>query len=156
MTLEQPPSRRKAFSWSSAQMRARTPRQQTNAFAAVSQGQHEQPGPPVLARLRVAHHGATAVVDLRFFPWLGQDDRRWLGELGTTKPAYETFYGLVVAGITVDRYQVLPDGLGISSAAQFLLDEVPVGFAGTDPACGGAWYLRKRAYKVGGHFIGRF
>jgi hypothetical protein len=43
------------------------PCQQTNAFAAVSQGQHEQPGPSVLARLRVAHQGATAVIDLRFF-----------------------------------------------------------------------------------------
>src|ERR1700730_5950172 len=136
--------------------RARTPRQQTNAFAAVSQGQHEQPGPPVLARLWVAHHGATAVVDLRFFPWRGEADRRSLGRFGTTKPTYETLYGLVVAGITVVRNQVLPDGLGIPSAAQFLLDEVPVGLAGADPACGGAWYLRKRAYKVGGHFVGRF
>ena len=82
--------------------------------------------------------------------------RRWLGKFGTTKPAYETLYGLVVAQITVVRNQVLPDGLGIPSAAQFLLDEVLVGFAGTDPARWGAWYLRKRAYEVGGHFVGRF
>ncbi len=59
--------------------RARTPRQQTNAFAAVAEGHHEQPGPAILARLPIAHHGATAVIDLRFFPWLGEDDRRWLG-----------------------------------------------------------------------------
>ncbi len=38
--------------------------------------------------------------------------------------------------------QILPDGLGIPSTAQFLLDEVTVGFAGTDPARGGAWRLR--------------
>jgi hypothetical protein len=118
--------------------RTRTPRQQTNAFAGVSQGQHEQPGPPVLARLRVADQRAAAVIDLGFFPWLGEDDPRCLGQLGTTKPAYETLYGLVVAWITVLRNQVLPDGLGIPSTAQFLLDQVSVGLAGTDPACGGS------------------
>ena len=51
------------------------------------------------------------------------------------------------------RNQVLPDGLGIPSTAQLLLDELSVGFAGTDPARGGAGHLRKRAYKVGGHFV---
>jgi len=30
--------------------------------------------------------------------------------------------------------QILPDGLGIPSTAQFLLDEVTVGFAGTSLA----------------------
>src|SRR6516162_2123194 len=122
--------------------RTRPPRQQTNAFAAVSQGQHEQPGPPVLPGLRVADQGAAAVIDLGFFPWLGEDDPRCLGQLGTTKPADETLYGLVVAWITVVRHQVLPDGLGISTAAQFPLNEVTVGFAGTDPARGGGWGLR--------------
>jgi hypothetical protein len=38
--------------------------------------------------------------------------------------------------------QILPEGLGIPSTAQFLLDEVTVGFAGPDPARGGAWGLR--------------
>src|SRR5215467_11200596 len=77
-------------------------------------------------------------------------------KIRTTKLAYETLYGLVVAGITVVCNQVLPDGLGIPSTAQLLLDERSVGFAGTDPARGGAGHLRKRAYKVGGHFVGRF
>jgi len=106
--------------------------------------------------LRVAHQGAAAVIDLGFFARLGEDDPRCLGQLGTTKPAYETLYGLVITRIPVVGNQVLPDGLGIPSTAQFLLDELPVGFAGTDPAGGRAGKWRKRAYKVGGHFIGRF
>jgi hypothetical protein len=57
----------------------RPPRQQTDAFAAVRQGQHEQPGPPVLARLRVAYQRATAVIDLGFFPRRGEDDPRCPG-----------------------------------------------------------------------------
>jgi len=70
--------------------RTRTPHQQTNAFAAVSQGQHEQPGPPVLARLRVADQRAAAVIDLGFFPGLGEDDPGRLGRLAASKLVYET------------------------------------------------------------------
>ena len=98
--------------------RTRTPHQQTNAFAAISQGQHEQPGPPVLVRLRVADQRATAIIDLGFFPWRGEDNPCCLGQLATTPPAYETLYSLVVARVTVIRNQILPDGLGIPSTAQ--------------------------------------
>src|ERR1700746_868942 len=51
--------------------RTRTPHQQTNTFATVSRGHHEQPGPPILPRLRVAYQRAAAVIDLGFLPWVG-------------------------------------------------------------------------------------
>jgi len=41
--------------------------QKPHAFAAVSERQHKQPRTTVLASLRVAHHRAGAVIDLRFF-----------------------------------------------------------------------------------------
>ena len=47
---------------------ARTGAQQPNRFAAVAQRQYEHPGAPVLAALRVAHHRAAAVINLRLFP----------------------------------------------------------------------------------------
>ena len=68
--------------------RTRTPRQQANAFAAVAQGQHEQPGPSILAGLRIADQRAAAVIDLSFFPWLGEDDPRCLRQLGTSPIAF--------------------------------------------------------------------
>jgi hypothetical protein len=48
-------------------LRARLPHQQTNRFARVAERQDEEPRPPVLARLRVAHHRAIGVIDLAFF-----------------------------------------------------------------------------------------
>jgi hypothetical protein len=45
---------------------ARSEHQQSNAFAAVAEREHEQPCAPVLARVRVAHHRTAAVVNLRF------------------------------------------------------------------------------------------
>ena len=53
--------------------------------------------------MRVAHQRAAAVIDLGFFSGLGEDDPCCLGQLATSQPAYETLYGLVVAGITVVR-----------------------------------------------------
>ena len=47
--------------------RAGTEHQEANGFPAVSQRQDEQPRAPILARLRVAHHRAGAIIDLRFF-----------------------------------------------------------------------------------------
>jgi hypothetical protein len=106
--------------------RTRTPHQQTNTFATVSQGQHEQPGPPILARLRVAFQRAAAVIDLGFLPWVGKGDSCCLGQLGSAKPAYETLYGLVVTRIPVVGDQILPDGFGIPSTARLSLFLLPV------------------------------
>ncbi len=41
--------------------------QQPHGFPAMAQRHHEQPRAPVLSGLRIAHHGAGAVVHLRFF-----------------------------------------------------------------------------------------
>ncbi len=46
--------------------RTGTEGQQTNGFAAVAQRQHEQARAAILAGVRIAHHGAGAVIDLRF------------------------------------------------------------------------------------------
>ena len=58
--------------------RTGTEHQQAHRLAAVTQRQHEQPRAPVLAGLRIAHHGAGAVIDLRFFARRGVDHRRGL------------------------------------------------------------------------------
>ena len=48
-------------------LRARLPHQQPDRFARVAERQDEEPRAPVLARLRMAHHRAIAVIDLAFF-----------------------------------------------------------------------------------------
>ncbi len=55
--------------------------QQTNRLAAVAQRQHEQPGAAVLAGVRIAHHGAGAVIDLGFFAGRGDDHHAGFGRL---------------------------------------------------------------------------
>ena len=71
-----PPSRRKACSCSSAQMRVlELEGQQANGLAAVAQRQHEQPVRRYWPRVRIAHHGAGAVIDLRFLAGRRDDDR---------------------------------------------------------------------------------
>ena len=48
-------------------------RQQAHRLAAVAEGQHEHAGAAVAARVRIAHHGAAAVIDLRLFAGRSHD-----------------------------------------------------------------------------------
>ena len=50
----------------------------SNALTAETERQHEQTRAPVLAGLRVADHGSSAVINLRLFPGCGLDDDRAL------------------------------------------------------------------------------
>src|SRR5205807_5568985 len=111
--------------------RARTPHQQAYRFAAVAESQHEQSGSTILAVLRVAHHRATAVIDLGFFSWVSEDNPRCLGPIRSTKLANETLHRLISTGIAVMGDQVLPDGLGIAPTGESLLDQLTVRFTGT-------------------------
>ncbi len=72
-TLVTPPSRQKAFSCSSAQIRTLERKTRSRTDSTVTQGQHEQPRSAIPARVRVAHHGSGAIIDLRFFAGCGLD-----------------------------------------------------------------------------------
>ena len=61
------------------------------------EGQHEQSRPPVLAALRVAHHGSTAVIDLSFFSRRSEDDAHRLGRLRSAELAHLCGDGIYVA-----------------------------------------------------------
>src|SRR5215475_6789190 len=110
---------------------ARSPGQQANRFATVTERKNEQPGPAILAALRIAHHRTTAVVDLRLFSWCGQDDPCGFRRLGAAKLAYEALHRLIAAGKAVLRHQVLPDGLAVAAAGQPLFDQLAVVSTGT-------------------------
>jgi hypothetical protein len=68
-----PVSRRKAFSWSSAQICELERHQQADRFAAVAQRHHKQPRAAIPASGRITDHGAGAVIHLAFFTWGGFD-----------------------------------------------------------------------------------
>ena len=56
-------------------LRTGSEHQQANRLAAVTQRQHEQPRAAILAAVRVADHGAGAVIDLGLFTGRGLDHR---------------------------------------------------------------------------------
>ncbi len=105
--------------------------QQAYRLAAVTQRHHEQSCPPVLAALRVADHGAGAVIDLRFFSSYGEDDSNGVRQLGSAKLAHKALHRLVAAGEAVVGNQVLPDGHGIAPTAQPQFDGIAIRLAGT-------------------------
>ena len=119
--------------------------QQTDAFAAEAERQHEEAGATVFASFRITDLRAGAVVDLQFFARGGEDDGAGFRSLRAALLADEAFDGFVGAGeaVTVDHF--LPDRHGVAAGHESLLDEVAVGFARAVGGCG-----------VGGHRIGRF
>ena len=137
----------------------RTPGQQAYGFAAVAEGENEQSRPAILATLRVAHHRATAVIDLRFFSCCSEDDARRFGKLRPSKLANKTLHGLIAARKPVIGNEVLPDGHGIPATNQSLLDQLAIWFTGTGGPIGmvdrRSLAPRRRA-RVGGHLYGRF
>src|SRR5215510_4977107 len=109
----------------------RSPCQQANRFSAVTQRQNEQPGPAILAALRIAHHRTAAVVDLRFFSRSSENDACWFRPSWSAKLLHEALDRLIAAGKPVLRHQVLPDGLAVPAAGQSLFDQLAVIFTGT-------------------------
>src|SRR5215467_761700 len=94
----------------------RSPGQQANRFAAVAERKNEQPSPAILAALPIAHHRATAVVDLRLFSRSREDDARWFRPLWSAQLLHKALHRLIATGKAVLRHQVLPDGLAVATA----------------------------------------
>ena len=110
--------------------RAGAEHQEPNGFPAVSQRQHEQPRAPILARLRVAHHRAGAIIDLRFFARRGLNDHARFRRGRSAQLPHEAFDAGVFFGEAVAVHQVLPNGHGVPTLCQLSFDELPVRFAG--------------------------
>src|SRR5207253_7115523 len=104
--------------------RARTPHQQAYRFAAVAESQHEQSRAAILAALRVTHHRTCPVIDLGFFSDGGADDPRGFWRHCSTQLANKALHGLVAVGKTMIGNQVLPDGHGIPTTTESLLDQI--------------------------------
>src|SRR6266481_8429953 len=134
----------------------RTPHQQTYRLTAVAERQHEQARAAIFSALRIAHHRARSVIGLCFFSRCGVNNPHGLGLCRTAKLVNKTLHGLVTMGKAVIGNQVLPDGHGIPTTTESLLDPFAERLAGTgDPILVARWRRDRRA-KVGGHLIGRF
>ena len=101
----------------SAGMEAEKP----DALAAEAERQYEQTRAPVLAGLRIADHGAGAVIDLRLFTRRGLDDAAGFRRLSSAQLAGITLDALIGAGEAMPVHQFLPDGHGIAPLRQGLL-----------------------------------
>jgi len=147
--------------------RTRLEGEQPDAFAAAAEREHKHPRAPVLSGVRVASHGALAVVDLRLFPRGGLNDGARFRRLLSAQFANVAPHRLVSAAEAVHVHQFLPDGHGIAALRQRGLDELAVRLAGADgggrsriPGAGvgghpgGTGRFCRR--RVGGHLVGRF
>src|SRR5207253_1887703 len=81
--------------------------------------------------LPISHHRTTAVVDLRFFSWCGEDDAYGFRTLRSTKLAHKALHRLIVAHEAVVRHQVLPDRFAIAPSCQALFDQLAILFTDT-------------------------
>ena len=105
--------------------------EQTDRLAAVAQGQHEQAGAAVLATLRVADHGAGAVIHLGFFTGRGHDHGVSLRDRCAAELADKAPHALIAAGEAGLRNQILPDGHGVAATGQTQFDQLAIRFTGT-------------------------
>jgi hypothetical protein len=76
-------------------VRAGTEGEQTYRLAAASERQHEQSCASIFAGLRIADHGAGAVIDLALFSGCGNDHGSRLRGLVSAKLAHEALDGLI-------------------------------------------------------------
>ena len=81
-----------------------------------------QPCAAVLARLRVAHHGAGAVVDLFFLTRGRLNHRTSFRRDRYLKLAHEALYALVARAEAMAIDQVLPDRYGVAAMREAQLD----------------------------------
>src|SRR5262245_16703830 len=105
---------------------ARLEGQQTDALAAVAQREDKQPRAAVLARDRMPHHRALAVVDLRFLAGRRDDDRVRFARALAAERAHETAHAGVAGREAMLIEEVLPDRHGVAVAAQGNLDELTI------------------------------
>ena len=109
---------------------ARREGQQADALAAIAQGEDEQPGPAVLARVGMPHHRAVAVVDLAFFPGGRHDHGVRLGGPLAPQRDDEAADAGVLGGEAVIVDEIAPDRHGVAAAAQGRLDQLAIRLAG--------------------------
>jgi hypothetical protein len=105
--------------------------QQADGFPAAAQSHDEQARPPVLARLRIPNHRTLAVIDLRFFSGMGDNDAGDFGLLRAADLDNETLHRVVGAAEAVVADQVLPDGYSVAAPAQRLFNGFPEWLTGT-------------------------
>jgi hypothetical protein len=74
------------------------PDEEPNRLPAVAESHHEQPGAPILAALRIADHGAGAVIYLTFFTRSRDDHDSRLGNLDSPKLPDKALHALIAAG----------------------------------------------------------
>jgi hypothetical protein len=109
--------------------RTGTEHQKANSFSAISQRQDEQPRAAILARLRVAHHRAGAIIDLRFFTGRRLYDHARFRRGRSTLFPHKALHARVFFIEAVAVHQVLPNGHGVPTFCQLSFDELPKRFA---------------------------
>ena len=105
--------------------------QQAYGLAAVAERQHEQTRASIFTRLRIAHHRAGAVIDLRLFSGRGDDHRSRLRCWVSAELANEAFDRLIAPAEATLGHQVLPDRHGVAILPQTQFDGVTERFAET-------------------------
>ena len=142
---------------------ARREGQQPDALAAIAQGEDEQPRAAVLARVRMPHHRAVAVVDLALFTRGRHDHGMRLGGPLPPERDDEAADAGVLGGEAVIVDEVAPDRHGIAAPAEGPFDQLaiaartrwpraraPAGSAFSGPEIPGG-----KGPRVGGHLTGR-
>ena len=138
---------------------AGTEHQQPHRFAAAPQSHHEQPRPPVLTALRIAHHRASPVVDLGFFSRRGEDHRPCLWYLRSAQLVSESPNALIPTLEPVIGDQILPDRHGIAVSTETQLDDFAEGFTGASRERASPVFPGRTPQphaKAGDHLYGRF
>jgi hypothetical protein len=140
--------------------RAGAEHQQPHRFSTVPQRQNEQPRVPILAALRIAHHGARAVIDLRFFAGRRLDHHPSFRRRRSAELVYEPLDAGVSSGEPVAVHQVLPDRHGVAPFGKRAFDDLPIGFASTRRRTSPRPRVHRHglvsSFRVGGHLYGRF
>ena len=137
-------------------LRAGVEDQEPNRLAAVAEGHHEQAHAAILAGVRVADHGAGAIIDLGLFADRGLDHRAGFFGRAADQLAHEALDALVAAREATGVDQVLPDRHGVAAPREPQFDGVTMHGA----RAGRSWCRRRLLgeshAKVGGHANGRF
>jgi len=101
-------------------LRAGVEDQQTNRLAAVAEGQHEQTRAAVFAAVRVADHGAGAVIDLGFFADCGLNHGASLFGRAAGQLAHEALDTLIVYANTITKTADDGNGQDVEREIPFL------------------------------------
>ena len=105
-------------------LRAGLEHQEADRLAAVTESQHEQTHAAILAAVRVADHGAGAVINLGLLTDRSLDHRAGFLGRAAEQFAYEALDALIAAGEAAGVDQILPDGHGVAAAGEPQFDSV--------------------------------